>query len=54
MRYQNNTNLENAQLDVDIADKKVWETTAIGLPQISATGSYYNNLSLATQLIRWG
>jgi outer membrane protein TolC len=46
-----NTDIQNARLDVEIADKKVWETTAIGLPQISATGSYYNNLSLATQLI---
>ena len=48
---QNNTDVQNAQLDVIIADKKVWETTTIGLPQISASGSYYNNLSLATQLI---
>ncbi len=48
---QYNTDIQNARLDVKIADKKVWETTAIGLPQISATGSYYNNLSLATQLI---
>lgn len=48
---QNNTNVQNAQLDVIIADKKVWETTTIGLPQVSASGSYNNNLSLATQLI---
>lgn len=48
---ENNTNVQNARLDVNIADKKVWETTSIGLPQISASGSYYNNLSLATQLI---
>ncbi len=48
---KNNTDVQNAQLDVIIADKKVWETTTIGLPQISASGSYYNNLSLATQLI---
>ncbi len=48
---QNNMEIQNARLDVEIADKKVWETTAIGLPQISATGSYNNNLSLATQLI---
>ncbi len=48
---QNNTDVKNAQLDVIIADKQVWETTTIGLPQISASGSYFNNLSLATQLI---
>ncbi|MDA3953988.1 MAG: TolC family protein [Bacteroidales bacterium] len=48
---QNNADVQNARLDVAIADKKVWETTTIGLPQISASGSYLNNLSLATQLI---
>jgi len=48
---QNNTSVQNARLDVAIADRKVWETTTIGLPQISASGSYNNNLSLATQLI---
>ncbi|OFX27440.1 MAG: hypothetical protein A2041_02735 [Bacteroidetes bacterium GWA2_31_9b] len=48
---QNNSTIQNAKIDVIIAEKKVWETTAIGLPQIEATGSYYNNLSLATQLI---
>ena len=48
---KNNLSVQNAKIDVIIADKKVWETTAIGLPQIEATGSYYNNLSLATQLI---
>ena len=48
---ENNINVQNARLDVIIADKKVWETTTIGLPQIGVSGSYYNNLSLATQLI---
>lgn len=32
--------LENAKRDVLIAKKQVWETTAIGLPQISSTLSY--------------
>ncbi|MFP3859835.1 MAG: TolC family protein [Bacteroidales bacterium] len=45
-----NTDIRNARLDVKIADKKVWETTAQGLPQISGSSSYNNNLSLATQL----
>ncbi|MBU8893644.1 MAG: TolC family protein [Bacteroidales bacterium] len=48
---QYNTEIQNARIDVEIADQKVWETTTIGLPQISASGSYMNNLSLATQLI---
>ena len=33
---QNNPERLNALLDVEIADKKVWETTAMGLPQISS------------------
>ena len=32
---QNNVERKNAVLDVDIAKKKVWETTASGLPQLS-------------------
>ncbi len=45
-----NLNIKNASLDVEIAKKKVWETTAQGLPQVSASGSYINNLNLSTQL----
>jgi len=37
---KNNLNLKNASLDVDAAEKKVWETTAIGLPQINGTLNY--------------
>jgi outer membrane protein len=33
---QNNLQRKNAALDVEIASKKVWETTAMGLPQISS------------------
>ncbi len=47
---EHNLNIRNAALDVEIAKKKVWETTASGLPQISASGSYVNNLNLSTQL----
>ena len=32
---QNNPERLNALLDIEIADKKVWETTAMGLPQLS-------------------
>ena len=47
---EHNTQVQNSGIDVKIADKEVWETTARGLPQISASGTYNNNLSLATQL----
>jgi len=48
---EHNTDVRNARIDVAIADKKVWETTTIGLPQANLSGSYNNNLSLATQLL---
>ncbi len=38
----NNTQIKNAELDTQIAKKKIWETTAIGLPQLSAKGQYTN------------
>ncbi len=37
---QYNTQMQNARLDVKIADRRVWETTAMGLPQVSASGDY--------------
>lgn len=37
---QNNLMMKNASLDVEIAKKKVWETTAIGLPQVKGTADY--------------
>lgn len=37
---ENNLLMKNADLDVEIAKKKVWETTAIGLPQVKGTADY--------------
>jgi len=37
---ENNINAQNARLDIEAAKKTVWETTAIGLPQVSANASY--------------
>lgn len=48
---ENNVNVRNAKIDVAIAEKQVWETTTIGLPQANLSGNYNNNLSLATQLL---
>ncbi|PLW93056.1 MAG: hypothetical protein C0592_07575 [Marinilabiliales bacterium] len=48
---QNNTNVQNAQIDVEIARKKVWETTAIGLPQINGSVEYQNFLDIPTTLL---
>jgi outer membrane protein TolC len=48
---KHSTETRNAQLDVAMAKKKVWETTASGLPQISASASYRDNLKIPTTLI---
>ncbi|GAB4299416.1 MAG: TolC family protein [Marinilabiliales bacterium] len=39
---ENNINIINARLDVLISKNKVWETTAIGLPQVKGSASYSN------------
>lgn len=39
---KNNYNTKNARIDIDIANKKVWEITSIGLPQINGKIAYQN------------
>ena len=51
MALQNNKDVRNAMLDVRIAKKKIWETTAIGLPQISAVVDYQDIPNIATTLL---
>jgi len=41
---ENNLERKNASIDVDIAKKKVWETTAQGLPQLSSGVDFQFNL----------
>jgi len=43
---QNNTSVKQAEIDLRISKKKIWETTAIGLPQISVKGSYRHQFSV--------
>ncbi|MCX6258276.1 MAG: TolC family protein [Bacteroidia bacterium] len=45
---QNNPNINNARLDRSIAKKTIWETTAIGLPQLNVKGSYSNIFKVPT------
>jgi outer membrane protein TolC len=42
MALTNNTNVRNAVLSLESANKKIWETTAMGLPQVSAKAAYQN------------
>lgn len=44
----NNLQIKNSELDLLIAKKKIWETTASGLPQISGTGTYLHTFSVPT------
>jgi len=43
--------MRNATIDLDLAKKKIWETTAIGLPQINASVDYSNMLEIPTTLL---
>jgi outer membrane protein TolC len=45
---KNNTNILNSDIDLKIAQKKVWETIATGLPQISGKGSYSHIFKVPT------
>jgi outer membrane protein TolC len=47
----NNYSAVNANRDIAMARKKKWETTAMGLPQISAGLDYQNNFELQKSLI---
>jgi outer membrane protein TolC len=40
MAMERNTNIINSKIDVKMAEKKIWETTAIGLPHIDGKGAY--------------
>jgi outer membrane protein len=37
---QNNRSIQSAKIDIKIANKKIWETTAIGLPQMNFATNY--------------
>ena len=48
---KNNISAKNATLDIDAAKKQKWETTAIGLPKISANIDYNNWLKQQGSLL---
>ncbi|MDX1349267.1 MAG: TolC family protein [Putridiphycobacter sp.] len=43
--------IKNASLDIVAAEKKVWETLAIGLPQVSIDGQFQQLLDIPVQVI---
>jgi outer membrane protein TolC len=48
MALLQNTNILNSDLDLKIAQKRVWETMASGLPQINAKGAYSHIFKVPT------
>jgi outer membrane protein TolC len=48
---ENNRTAKNAALDIEAAEQQKWETTATGLPQISADVSYQNFLKQQVSVI---
>lgn len=48
---QNNYSVINANRDIEIAKQRKWETTTIGLPQISANGGYQYNFELQKSVV---
>lgn len=48
---QNNYTAINASKDIEIAKKKKWETTTIGLPQLNANINYQNNFVLQKSVV---
>jgi len=48
---EHSNQMKNARLDIGMARKKIWETTALGLPQVSGSLSYQNMLEIPTTLV---
>ncbi|MFH0866874.1 MAG: TolC family protein [Bacteroidota bacterium] len=48
--FGNSPLVKNAYLDIESAKKKIWETTAIGLPQISSTLNYSYQLTISSTI----
>ncbi len=48
---EHNMEVSNAKLDERIMEAKIWETTAAGLPQVSAKGEFMNYIDIPTQVL---
>ncbi|MCB9222673.1 MAG: TolC family protein [Crocinitomicaceae bacterium] len=47
----NHEKMKNSLLDYEAARKRVWETTAIGLPHISAKGDFQHMIDIPTSVV---
>lgn len=48
---EHHKDIMNAKLDELIMEAKVWETTAIGLPQVEASGEFQNFIDIPTSVL---
>ena len=48
---ENNQKIKNIQLDLEASEKKIWETIAIGLPQINAQGNFQHFLDIPVSVV---
>ncbi len=48
MALQYNTDILNSDLDLKMAQKKIWETTASGLPHVDVKGTYTHTFKVPT------
>lgn len=48
---EHHVDVTNAKLDEAIMDAKVWETTAMGLPQVEASGEFQNFIDIPTSVL---
>jgi len=48
---ENSQKIKNVQLDLEISEKKIWETIAIGLPQVNAEGNFNHFIDIPTSVV---
>ena len=51
LAVENSSTVKSAQLDVKITDRKIWETKAIGLPQVNLEAGFQHFIDIPTQVI---
>ena len=51
LAVKNSYSVQSAKIDVVISKKKIWETTAMGLPQVSASASFQDMPDIPVTLI---
>jgi len=48
---ENSKKIKNTLIDLEVAKKKIWETTAIGLPQVNAEGTFQHLIDIPVSVV---